>query len=67
MAKLNRDKIPAYTPAEGIVPLCPHCGDEIDKVYGQQIAQGLGKAYLWFCVSCKRTLGVTHRKGFWIG
>ena len=67
MAKLNRRKIPAYTPAEGISPVCPSCDAPIEKVYGQQISQGFGKAHVWFCVSCKRSLGVTHRKGFWMG
>ncbi len=67
MARLNRDKIEAYIPGEGIMPVCPYCGHQIDKVYGQQIKQGFGKAYLWFCVDCKKTLGVSHRKGFWMG
>ncbi len=67
MAKLNRRKVPSYIPAEGVDPVCPHCDAVVDKIYSQQVAQGLGKAHLWFCVSCRKTLGVTHRKGFWMG
>ena len=27
----------------------------------------LGKRYLYFCSACHKTLGVTHRKGFFMG
>ena len=26
-----------------------------------------GKRYAYFCQHCKKVLGVTHRKGFWMG
>ncbi len=31
--KLDRSRIPTYTPAVGVAPICPHCGDEIDGLY----------------------------------
>ena len=27
----------------------------------------LGKRYVYFCPNCKSVLGVSHRKGFWMG
>jgi len=65
--KLERGRIPTYTPSVGVVPICPHCGEEIDGVYQQQVAENLGKAYMWFCMECRKVLGVSHRKGFWMG
>ena len=50
-----------------VLPICPHCKAEVNKVWYQEIAGFLGKRYLYFCPECKSTLGVTHRKGFWMG
>ncbi len=66
-ARLNRDRLPTYVPAEGIAPLCPHCEQEIEGMCQQQIDASFGKAYLWFCIECRKSLGVSHRKGFWMG
>jgi hypothetical protein len=27
----------------------------------------LGRRYLYFCPHCRKVLGVSHRKGFWMG
>ena len=26
-----------------------------------------GKRYIYFCPECRKVLGVSHRKGFWMG
>jgi len=66
-ARLNRDRLPTYVAAEGVLPLCPHCEQEIEGVYQQQLDESSGKAYLWFCMNCRKAFGVSHRKGFWMG
>ena len=66
-ARLNRERLPTYTPAAGVTPVCPHCEEEIEGIYQQRIDESLGKAYLWFCMKCRKSLGVSHRKGFWMG
>jgi uncharacterized protein with PIN domain len=48
-------------------PKCPHCKQELDKVYSQQLNSFLGKRYIYFCPQCRGVLGISHRKGFWMG
>jgi ribosomal protein L37AE/L43A len=50
-----------------IDPICPHCEKIITTIYMRLIQSFLGKRYLYFCPHCRKTLGVTHRKGFWMG
>lgn len=51
----------------GASAVCPHCERRLDGVLRQQLNQGFGKAYVWICPSCHKVLGVSHRKGFWMG
>ena len=48
-------------------PICPFCESEIRTISMQQIPTFLGKRYLYFCSQCRKVLGVSHRKGFWMG
>ncbi|MFC1493354.1 hypothetical protein ACFL6O_05280 [candidate division KSB1 bacterium] len=48
-------------------PLCPHCETEIEFLWFRQLAGFLGKRYIYFCSRCKKVLGISHRKGFWMG
>ncbi|MBN1155008.1 hypothetical protein JXB12_08850 [candidate division KSB1 bacterium] len=50
-----------------INPICPHCKTEIRKVWYQELETFLGKRYIYYCPNCRATLGVSHRKGFWMG
>ena len=50
-----------------VKPICPHCKTEITNVWYQELAGFLGKRYLYFCSHCRAVLGVSHRKGFWMG
>ena len=48
-------------------PVCPFCKAELTNVDFQQIRGYMGKRYIYFCPHCRSVLGVTHRKGFWMG
>jgi uncharacterized protein with PIN domain len=53
--------------AEGVDPLCPHCSQALRKVLFQEMRGMLGRRYIYFCPHCRKVLGVSHRKGFWMG
>ena len=48
-------------------PLCPHCDREITNLSCQRIKSTFGVRYLYFCSQCRKTLGISQRKGFWMG
>lgn len=48
-------------------PICPHCKNELNHVWFQEMQTFLGKRFMYFCSSCRAILGVSHRKGFWMG
>jgi len=48
-------------------PQCPFCKAEIVKIYFRQIRTFLGRRFIYFCPHCKASLGISHRKGFWMG
>jgi uncharacterized protein with PIN domain len=48
-------------------PICPHCGAPLTSVSCQRLSSTLGKRYIYYCPGCKKALGVSHRKGFWMG
>ncbi|MCL7990047.1 MAG: hypothetical protein M8840_02820 [marine benthic group bacterium] len=48
-------------------PICPHCSTELRSVLYQQLEGKMGKRFLYFCGSCRKVLGISHRKGFWMG
>jgi len=50
-----------------IYPVCPHCTKEITRVWCRELESFLGKRYIYFCPDCRKVLGVSHRKGFWMG
>lgn len=52
---------------EDIGPICPHCETEIRTVWYRRIPGIAGKRYLYYCANCRKALGVSHRKGFWMG
>jgi len=31
------------------------------------LSSQFGKRYIYFCPTCSKVLGVSHRKGFWMG
>lgn len=50
-----------------VMPVCPHCTQELNVVWFREIRAWLGRRYVYFCPGCRKTLGVSHRKGFWMG
>jgi predicted RNA-binding Zn-ribbon protein involved in translation (DUF1610 family) len=48
-------------------PVCPHCGQPVREVLCRRLSSVFGKRYIYFCALCKKVLGVSHRKGFWMG
>ena len=50
-----------------IDPLCPNCSKPIDELWFRELKGDFGKRYIYFCSHCKKTLGVSHRKGFFMG
>ena len=50
-----------------ILPVCPHCKTELSTIAFRELSGLLGKRYVYFCSNCKSVLGVSHRKGFWMG
>jgi hypothetical protein len=52
---------------EEIDPICPFCQQLLKKLYLKELHGLLGKRYVYFCPHCHKVLGVSHRKGFWMG
>lgn len=48
-------------------PICPFCPAEIKKIFMRSIKSYLGRRYLYYCSHCLKVLGISHRKGFWMG
>lgn len=48
-------------------PVCPYCEKEVHNVLVREISGIFGKRYIYFCAHCKKVLGVSHRKGFFMG
>jgi len=54
-------------PREDVQPICPHCSKELRTIWMHTLRSVLGKRYAYSCPSCRKVLGVSHRKGFWMG
>ena len=48
-------------------PVCPHCNKRVERVFFRELKGTFGKRYIYFCALCEKVLGVSHRKGFWMG
>ena len=48
-------------------PRCPHCQKDLNTLWVRSVKCILGKRFVYFCPKCRATLGVSHRKGFWMG
>jgi len=53
--------------ASGVEPVCPHCEAELRTVLFRELSGFLGRRYIYFCGACHKVLGVSHRKGFFMG
>jgi hypothetical protein len=50
-----------------IIPICPHCSEAQDSIWYRELGGMLGRRFVYFCSHCHKVLGVSHRKGFWMG
>ena len=48
-------------------PICPHCEKPLTRLMASKIRSRLGVRFVYFCSHCRKVLGVSHRKGFWMG
>ena len=48
-------------------PICPHCDVQLESLWFRELLGMLGRRYIYFCPHCRKVLGVSHRKGFWMG
>lgn len=55
------------TETENVKPVCPHCEKEVRELLASRLETLLGVRFIYFCGLCKKVLGVSHRKGFWMG
>lgn len=55
------------TETQSVEAVCPHCEKNLLEVFAQRIQSTFGVRFIYFCSNCKKVLGVTHRKGFWMG
>lgn len=52
---------------EDRLPICPYCKKELTKVWFQRLKGDIGKRLIYFCPECRACLGISHRKGFYMG
>ncbi|UCG33980.1 MAG: hypothetical protein JSU68_04950 [Phycisphaerales bacterium] len=52
---------------DDVQPVCPHCQNELRVVWQRGLSGMLGRRYVYFCPHCRKVLGISHRKGFWMG
>ncbi len=50
-----------------VQPVCPHCSEPLNEIWFRGLKGFLGKRYVYFCSKCRKALGVSHRKGFFMG
>jgi hypothetical protein len=50
-----------------VTPVCPHCSAPIEHISVRVLKSLFGRRYVYFCSECRKVLGVSHRKGFWMG
>lgn len=48
-------------------PICPHCETAVTKIMARKVEGFLGVRFVYFCAACRKVLGMSHRKGFWMG
>ena len=52
---------------EDIDPICPHCQQPLKTAWYTGLRGAFGRRYVYFCSHCHKVLGISHRKGFWMG
>lgn len=47
--------------------LCPHCEKTLGTIRAVKAKTRMGVRFVYACGFCRKVLGVSHRKGFWMG
>ncbi|MBT8041252.1 MAG: hypothetical protein HKO85_09520 [Xanthomonadales bacterium] len=47
--------------------VCPHCEKTLGSIHAVKTKTNLGVRFIYACGFCRKVLGVSHRKGFWMG
>ncbi len=50
-----------------VKPICPHCNEPLEELWFSELRGIFGRRYVYFCAKCRKVLGVSHRKGFFMG
>ena len=50
-----------------VTPICPHCDTPISTLQYRPLSGLWGRRYVYFCPTCRKVLGLSHRKGFFMG
>ena len=59
--------MPTIIETESENPVCPHCEKKLEQILAKRIQATFGVRFVYFCSKCKKVLGFSHRKGFWMG
>lgn len=63
----KRASLPVVEAPDDFAAICPHCEVELKGLVQQRMNAVYGTAFAWACPSCRRVIGVSHRKGFFMG
>ena len=49
----------AVVKREDLVPLCPHCEEEVPEIYMRKPSGsfGIGRGFVFFCPHCRKVMG----------
>ena len=47
--------------------ICPHCEKTLGRIEAVKAKSTFGVRYIYSCGQCRKVLGVSHRKGFFMG
>lgn len=52
---------------DDVTPVCPHCDAQLTRLLARELRANFGRRYAYLCPHCRKVLGISHRKGFWMG
>jgi hypothetical protein len=47
--------------------VCPHCEQQLGRIEAIKTKSTFGVRFIYVCNQCRKVLGVSHRKGFFMG
>jgi hypothetical protein len=49
---------------DALAPVCPHCEQRLSEIFERRLRVVLGVRLVYFCPSCHKVLGISHRQGY---